>query len=102
MSSKSTDPTLSPTDAVRLPDHVVFRSFAAETVVLNLQSGTYHGLNSTAGRMLEAVDEHPTIHDAAIVIAEEYDIDPATAESDLLTLCTGLLERELLVIASDG
>ena len=40
----------------RLPQHVVHRSFVAETVVLNLRTGKYHGLNPTAGRMLEALD----------------------------------------------
>ncbi len=34
----------------RLPD------FALETVVVNLERGVYHGLNPTAGRMLEALD----------------------------------------------
>ncbi len=102
MSSKPTDPPLSPASVVRLPEHVVFRSFAAETVVLNLQTGTYHGLNPTAGRMLKTLGEHPTIGDAAAVLAAEYAIDPATAESDLVTLCAGLIERGLLTSASDG
>ena len=38
---------------VTRPQHVVYRSFPSETVVLNLQTGSYHGLNATAGRMLD-------------------------------------------------
>ena len=32
--------------AIRLPDHVVFRRFPAETVLLNLQTGHYHGVRT--------------------------------------------------------
>jgi hypothetical protein len=101
MSSKPTDPSLSSASVLHLPENVVFRSFAAETVMLNLETGTYHGLNHTAGRMLETLEEHPVLHDAAAAIAAEYDIDAATAEGDLLTLCAGLIRRGLLAVESD-
>ena len=35
---------------VKLPQHVVYRDFVSETVLLNIQTGKYHGLNPTAGR----------------------------------------------------
>ena len=54
---------------VRLPQHVVHRSFVAETVVLNLRTGKYHGLNPTAGKMLEALDAAPTVGAAVPVLA---------------------------------
>ncbi len=56
----------------RLPQHVVHRSFVAETVVLNLRTGKYHGLNPTAGKMLEALEAAPTVGDAVPVLADEY------------------------------
>ena len=39
--------------AVRVPDHVVYRDFAEQTVALNLHTGRYHGLNETSAEMLE-------------------------------------------------
>ena len=42
---------------VTVPQHVVYRSFPTETVVLNLNTGKYHGLNATAGRMLDELEE---------------------------------------------
>jgi hypothetical protein len=48
-----TDPDTLLSASLRLPQHVVHRSFVAETVVLNLQTGKYHGLNPVGGRMLE-------------------------------------------------
>jgi DNA-binding MarR family transcriptional regulator len=83
---------------VRLPQHVVHRSFVAETVVLNLHTGQYHGLNPTAGRMLEALDTAPTASTVVLELAREYGVEPGQIESDLTALCQGLLERGLIEI----
>ncbi len=83
---------------VRLPQHVVHRSFVAETVVLNLRTGKYHGLNPTAGRMLEALSEASTAGDTVPELAREYGVESAKVEGDLLVLCQGLLERGLIEI----
>jgi hypothetical protein len=87
---------------VRLPQHVVHRSFVAETVVLNLQTGQYHGLNPTAGRMLEALERAPTVGATAPELASEYGIKQEQIERDLLALTQGLLERGLIEIVDDG
>ena len=83
---------------VRLPQHVVHRSFVAETVVLNLETGKYHGLNPTAGRMLDALDTAPNVRAAAAQIAEEYGEDPAAVEADIVPFCRNLLDRKLVEI----
>ncbi len=108
MTEKSADtppvPQLSDQDLLetraRLPQHVVHRSFVAETVVLNLRTGKYHGLNPTAGKMLEALEAAPTVGDAVPVLASEYGIDDAQVRNDLLMLTRGLLERGLIVTAN--
>lgn len=85
---------------VRVPDHVVYRSFAAETVVLNLETGLYHGLNLTAGRMLGALDELGSVEIAAETLAGEYERPIGDVQRDLCKLCEALLDRRLLVIES--
>ena len=86
----------------RLPQHVVHRSFVAETVVLNLRTGKYHGLNPTAGKMLEALEEAPTVGDAIPGLAREYGLGEGQIQTDLLTLTRGLIERGLLVASDDA
>jgi Coenzyme PQQ synthesis protein D (PqqD) len=83
-------------ETARLPDHVVYRAFAKETVVLNLQSGTYHGLNPTAGRMLEVLARSDTVGDAADKLAEEYGRSRDEIAADLHDFCRDLLERGLI------
>ena len=87
---------LSPHSAVLVPEHVVVRSFPGETIMLNLQTGVYHGLNPTAGRMLETLERHAVIGDAAAVVAEQYGREEPSVLADLLTLCSALLERRSL------
>ncbi len=87
--------------SVVVPQHVVHREFAMETVVLNLQSGMYHGLNPTGARMLHALERSPTVGDAAAGLAVEYGIGQQQIEDDLCDLCSQLLERGLLEL-NDG
>jgi hypothetical protein len=87
---------------VRLPQHVVHRTFVAETVVLNLRTGKYHGLNPTAGKMLEALEAAPSVGAAVPGLAAEYGIEEAALEADLIALCRGLAERGLIETADAG
>jgi hypothetical protein len=87
---------------IRMPQHVVHRNFVAETVVLNLNTGQYHGLNPTAGRMLEVLDTAPTVGAAVPELAGEYGVEQAQIQDDLIALCQGLLERGLIEIVDAG
>ncbi len=85
-----------------VPQHVVHRAFATETVMLNLKTGMYHGLNPTGARMLEALERSPTVGDAAADLAVEYGIGRQEIEDDLCDLCSQLLERGLLELNDGG
>jgi hypothetical protein len=87
--------------AVRLPNHVVSRAFVKETVVLNLQTGKYHGLNPTGGRMLEVLAASPTVRDAAAKLAGEYGRPVDDIERDVCDFCRDLLDRGLIETRSE-
>jgi Coenzyme PQQ synthesis protein D (PqqD) len=84
------------TSKIKVPQHVVYRSFPAETVVLNLNTGKYHGLNATAGHMLQELERADSVRDAAAVLAESYEQPQSAIEQDLCELCSALLERGLI------
>lgn len=86
---------------VRVPDHIVFRRFPGEIVVLNLETGKYHGLNLTAGRMLEVLQERHAVRPSAEALAEEFGQPFDRVAADLQSLCEGLADRQLVVI-DDG
>jgi coenzyme PQQ synthesis protein D (PqqD) len=83
---------------IRVPQHVVYRSFPAETVLLNLNTGRYHGLNTTAGLMLEALEKAPSVSDAAMTVAARLGQPRPDIELDMFELCRLLLDRELIEI----
>ena len=89
-------PRVRPEARVRIPQHVVHRHFPAQTVVLNLHTGRYHGLNPTGGRMLDALGEAPTVAAAARIVADRYLQPQADVECDLCELCAQLLARGLV------
>jgi hypothetical protein len=87
---------------VSLAPHVVYRTFAAETVILNLQTGRYHGLNKTGGRMLELLERADSVADALAEFASGYGKRPVEVEPDVRTFCRRLHERGLIEIALNG
>jgi hypothetical protein len=87
-----------PEAKITVPQHVVYRSFPSETVVLNLNTGKYHGLNATAGRMLDALAKAPSVRAAAAAVADGYEQPQALVEQDMCELCRLLLDRGLVEI----
>jgi hypothetical protein len=84
--------------SITVPQHVVYRRFPSETVVLNLETGRYHGLNASAGKMLEALERAPSFGEALTEIASDYQQPTDVLERDLRELCNVLRERGLIEI----
>jgi hypothetical protein len=82
-----------------VPSHVVFRTFAAETVALNLETGVYHGLNVTAGRMLDVLQQTGSFNETVDRLVAEYNQTVVDISQDLRTLCGELLQRGLIELA---
>lgn len=84
------------TARLRVPGHVVYRSFPDETVMLNLQTGKYHGLNATAREMLDALERANSVGAALAELTQRFDAPRDEIERDLRELCADLLERRLI------
>lgn len=85
---------------ITIPQHVVHRAFPTETVLLNLNTGKYHGLNPTAGRMFEVLEATENLQAAASRLSTDFELPPEVVEADLNDLCVGLVERGLLEVIS--
>jgi hypothetical protein len=81
---------------VRIPEQIVFRHFAAETVILNLTTGKYHGLNPTGGTMMETLQKLGTIRASIPELARTFGQPEKRIEQDLVGLCRDLIDRNLL------
>jgi hypothetical protein len=84
--------------SVRVPEHVVHRAFPTETVLLNLRTGKYHGLNPTGGRMFELLEATGAVAEVAAQVADEYGQPLHNVREDLCRLCADLAKRGLIEI----
>jgi len=96
MASQAMSPDVVISSRPFIPERVVSREFVHETVVLNLDTGIYHGLNPTGARMLETLRGAETVRIAAATLAELYDRPVAEIENDLAAFCLSLHDRGLL------
>ena len=81
-----------------VPQHVVYRSFVNETVILNLETGKYHSVNPTGAAMLQVLEKASTVAEATDRLAEQYGRPRDEIEVDLCEFCEELLARGLLVV----
>lgn len=86
------------THKAKVPEHVVHRALAHETVLLNVSSSTYHAIDEVGGRFLEAILAAPSVASAAETLAAEYEQPAERISDDMTTFCNDLLERDLIAL----
>ena len=79
-----------------VPSNVLIRFLDQESVLLNLNTERYFGLDSVGTRMWQLVISGPTIEAAYFQLIEEYDVDPDTLRSNLAELLEHLVENGLI------
>ena len=71
-----------------------------EVVILNLQKGTYHGLEAVGARIWELIQKPTAVREVRDVLLSEYDAEPKRCENDLIALLEELRKNDLLEIQS--
>ena len=87
-------------DSLRIPDQVATRKVGDETILLNLETGTYFGLDAVGSRFLELLEQNGKLADAHRVMLEEFDVAPEVLEVDLLRLSEEMCAKGLLELGS--
>ena len=87
-------------DTLRIPDNVASRKLEDETVLLNLETGIYFGLDVIGSRFLELLEKNGKIGLAHQTMLEEFDVAPEILEADLLRLCSEMRSKGLLEVVS--
>ena len=81
-----------------IPPQVMSRLVDDETVLLDLKSGMYFGLDGVGKRIWESVSEGNSLGATVAIIASEYEVDEARAKADVIEFATELVERGLLEV----
>lgn len=86
------------TDRAAVPAHVLVRVLDRESVLLNLETEQYFGLDETGTRMWQLVTASPNIDSAYQELLAEYEVDPELLRSNLMELLSRLLDCGLLQV----
>lgn len=72
-----------------------------ESVILNLATGIYHGLEPVGSRVWALIQEPRTFSEIQQVLMSEYEVDEATCAHDLRELIEQLRTAKLIEIIDD-
>ncbi|HKW65533.1 MAG TPA: PqqD family protein [Candidatus Acidoferrum sp.] len=85
-------------DRAAAPTHVLVRLLDRESVLLNLETEQYFGLDETGTRMWQLVTTSPNIDAAYQELLSEYEVHPETLRENLTELLDHLVEHGLLQV----
>jgi hypothetical protein len=86
------------TDKPTIPSQVMARQVGDETVILDLGSGTYFGLDPVGARIWQLMGEGRTFGEICDTLLDEYDVARETLERDVIELADKLLAQKLISI----
>jgi Coenzyme PQQ synthesis protein D (PqqD) len=85
---------------IAIIDDVVSRELDGEAVILNLESGTYFGLDPVGTRIWSLLQENRSLRKTFEVVQREYEVAPERLEGDILRLVEDLRVNGLLRVFS--
>jgi hypothetical protein len=85
-------------DRVSAPAHVLVRFLDQESVLLNLETEQYFGLDETGTRMWQLLTASPDIDAAYQELLAEFDVEPELLRDNLTDLLGRLVENGLLQV----
>ena len=83
-------------DKVSIPTHVMARTVGNETVILDLASGTYYGLDPVGARMWQLMADGQTLAAVCDMLLDEYEVTREALEGDILRLTEELRLKGLV------
>ena len=91
--------SISFSDRVKIPDDVLISKLQEESVILNLDSERYYGLDDVGTRILSVLSTSESIEAAYETLLKEYDVDAHVLRQDLLELVERLINLGVIKIS---
>ena len=83
---------------VTFPDTVFAQEVDGETVLLDMDSENYFGLDEVGTVIWQAMQENENLKDVLVVLLEQYDVKEDILEKDLLAFTTSLEKSGLVKV----
>jgi hypothetical protein len=85
-------------DRIAVPPDVMARQVGEETVILDLASGTYFGLDPVGAHMWQAMVEGKTLAQVCERMLAMYEVSRGDIERDVLALGQKLFDKKLIAL----
>jgi hypothetical protein len=85
-------------DRVVIPERLLVQQLNCETVILDIDSGTYFGLDEVGTRVWQLLEQGLTLAEICAVLIAEFEVSRETVERDLAALTDELLSHNLLTV----
>lgn len=85
-------------DRVTIPAPVMARQVGDETVILDLTSGTYFGLDTVGTSIWQLMGEGKTLAEICDAMIATYEVARSDIEHDVISLAESLHERQLIAV----
>jgi trimethylamine:corrinoid methyltransferase-like protein len=80
----------------------VSSDLGGEVAILDLEKGTYYGLDEVGARIWKLVQEPTAVSEVQATVVQEYDVEPARAERDVLRLLQRLVDEGLVEVQDEA
>ena len=80
-------------------EDAVFRELDGQSVLLNLATGMYFGLDAVGTHVWQLAIEHGSLRAVRERLVDEYDAEPTAIEHDLLALAEALVGKGLWTVS---
>jgi hypothetical protein len=84
---------------IKVPKNVLAREVGDETVILDLDSGHYYGLDKAGVRMWQLLRSGSTLRHVCDVVALEYAVSRQDLERDVASLVQSLVDAKLVEVS---
>lgn len=86
-------------DKVSIPAQVMARTVGDETVILDLATGTYFGLDPVGARIWQLMADGQTLDAICETLLDDYEVTRDVLEGDILRLTEELRAKGLVSLA---
>jgi hypothetical protein len=83
---------------VILSPDVISQEVSGETVLLDLESECYYGLDPVGTRIWQLIRDHGELRTIYDTLLDEYDVEPSRLQSDLEALIADACARGLITL----
>ena len=88
--------------SIEISPDVLFQEVGGETVLLDLESEQYFGLDAVGTRIWGMIEEGVSVGAMVDTLLQEYEVERDTLEADVAALLSRLAEAGLIRFSEEG